>query len=200
MTTRTIAVDLESFAKGLVKFRDDRKALATLRKGLVRAPGQVPEIIQYLAPLIPPRLARIPDLMDLCYLVGSLYALHPETWKPPDDARAGPTFVQNFGSSAARLRNEGEGLSNSMEQRFIALLAAHKDDLPSHLRYSVTILRGSSIPVNWSQLLLDLRGWEWDDNPVQRRWAESFWGTGNSQPLAASASESESTTDEIESD
>ena len=61
------------------------------------------------------------------------------------------------------------------EARFTALLAAHRDDMPSMLRQSVSFLKSKDIPIHWEQLFADLRYWGNEEKFVQRRWANSFW-------------------------
>lgn len=106
---------------------------------------------------------------DSAFLVAALFALHPQ--------RGGE---KTLGAAFAKISGE----SDSIEQRFNALLNCHRDDLPYHLRQAVSLLRSKDIPVNWMRLLRDVLGWEHDDRHVQRAWAREFWQSTNTSQAA----------------
>lgn len=148
--------------------REDRGALAALRRGLGKTPGEVSEMHRYVVPWLP-ETSNL-RLEDPYYLVASLFAWHQRSWRP----REGDNRLTNLGASFARLAREDE--SDSIEKRFVALLDSHRDDLPDHLRTAVGLLRSHEIPIDWAQLLRDIKGWSWESRSVQRQWARAFWG------------------------
>jgi len=177
---------------------ENRAALAALRRGAGKPPGTAPEMFPYI---VPHTQGLPPSIPDLYYLIASLYALHPVN-----------THNGNFGTSFRQLalhrspqeptqesaqqketterseKSQATGtpkLPESIERRFVALLRAHRDDLPVHLRHAVSLLASSPepVPVNWAQLLEDLSHWDHPDRFVQRHWADEFWG-GSSSPAA----------------
>ena len=148
----------ERFIGHLERLRDqeDRRALAILRRGANRQPGTALEMSSLVIPWVPEnRYAE-----DSAFLVAALFSLHPD---PEGQGTLGKAFAQISGES------------DSIEQRFNALLNCHRDDLPYHLRQAVSLLRSKDIPVNWRRLLWDVLGWEHDDRYVQRAWAREFW-------------------------
>jgi CRISPR type I-E-associated protein CasB/Cse2 len=140
----------------------DRGALAALRRGLGQPPGTAPEMYRYVVPYLPAHPDRI--LETACYLVAALFALHPAS-----------TPTGDIGSHLASTLKPDEE-SDALERRFTILLASHFDDLPGYLRQAVSYLKSKDIPVNWDQLLRDLRAWDHESRYVQKRWAASFWG------------------------
>jgi CRISPR system Cascade subunit CasB len=100
---------------------------------------------------------------ECLYLIAALFASYPE---------AGST-EGNFGESARLLRLAKE--SDSIERRFVALLAADTRALPNHVRYMVSLLRAENIPVNWLKLLRDLHRWKNSSRTIERAWARRFW-------------------------
>jgi CRISPR system Cascade subunit CasB len=93
----------------------------------------------------------------------------------------------NFGSSMRTLVSvmvqEGTDREDAMrriERRFIALLNCHQEELPSHLRYTVSLLKAKAVPVDWNQLMKDVQAWNNEYRFVQRQWARSFWVSGTS--------------------
>src|SRR5205085_1234501 len=71
-----------------------------------------------------------------------------------------------------------------IERRFVALLAADREDVDDHLRAALGLLRQHDVPVNWLELLRDLGDWKRPERDVQRRWARSFWGSTSPDPSA----------------
>jgi len=141
--------------------RGDRGALAALRRGLQRAPGEDPATYPYVVPWLPKEAGRWEE--DAAYLVASLFASH-------SDVGGFGTLGAAFGRLAAASNRE------SVERRFVALLSADAEDLPKHLRHAVSLLRAGEVSVAWERLLTDILHWGHESGYVQRRWAKDFWG------------------------
>lgn len=141
--------------------REDRGALAALRRGLGRPPGTVAEMFSYVVPHLPSKLGR--DRENDYYLIAALFAYHPA-----------PGGRGNMGDHMAQAYSEAN--EDALDRRVTALLAAHVDDLPYQLRQAVSFLKSKDIPVDWDQLLRDLQGWDHPDRYVQRSWANAYWG------------------------
>lgn len=150
-----------------LKEREDRAALAALRRGLGKEPGTEIDAYKHILRFNPP------EREETWYcLVAALFALHPADWHIEGPGRP---RVTNFGASLYRLWQQREAGRDGVERRLVALLNAHLDDLPDKLRHAVSLLRAEEIPVDWVQLIRDLRGWEADSRWVQRSWARAFW-------------------------
>mgnify|MGYP001178292856 CR=1 FL=1 len=182
LTTETCARMLISELQGLVE-AEDRGALAALRRGLGKRPGEAAEMFPYVVPYLPEdRWAQ-----DWFFVVASLFAVHPLSWQAE-----GNTRDTNFGASFRRLREaKGQEEGDSLENRFVALLDSRGEDLPHHLRRAIGLMKGEEIPVNWYRLLIDLTYWDHPDRFVQRQWAEQFW---RRQPAEQSSDQLPTTT------
>lgn len=152
---------------------EDRAALAALRRGLGKEVGEDIDAYKHVLRFNPPER----DEPWYC-LVGALYALHPASWRP--DAGEYP-IATNFGASLSRLWLKRETGRDGLERRFVALLNADRAELPEKLRHAVSLLRSEEIPVNWLQLIRDLRFWDLANRRVQRHWARAFWGASAGQ-------------------
>lgn len=151
-----------AFVTYLESLREDRGALAALRRGLGHPPGSVADMYRYVVPWLPER--GRPTFDAAYYIVASLFALHPQA------GGAG-----NMGDHYGRARDP-RGDNVALERRFTTLLAAHPDDLAGQLRQAVSFLRSKEVPVHWHQLLSDVLAWGHPDRYVQQQWARAFWG------------------------
>jgi CRISPR system Cascade subunit CasB len=148
--------------------KDDRAALATLRRGLGRKPGEEMGIYRYLG-----RFAngmKSYQQEEAYHLVATLFGLYPsKSWSSGDENES-----TNLGASFKRLQAEMGG--DGAERRFTALLNAHSEDLAEHLRQVVGLLKSKDIPIDWVQLLKAVEFWDFDDERrTQRAWAKAFW-------------------------
>jgi CRISPR system Cascade subunit CasB len=175
MTTKTKAKPdrfRDTFIRRLEELveKEDRGALATLRRGLGK---EVPFETYRFMPLKRTRWQE-----DAALLIGPLFALcHQGTGEVRN---AGET--ENLGASMLALVNamgreatKRDDAMKRVERRFTALLNCHRDDLRVHLRHAVSLLRSEDVPINWRLLLRDVQHWSHEDRWVQGEWARSFW-------------------------
>jgi CRISPR system Cascade subunit CasB len=160
----------------------DRGALAALRRGLGKPPGTTPEMYPFMERWLPQDSEAWRD--DGFYTVAALFAFHQGSWRSAPERQ--PT---NMGASFARLAMTTD--SESIEKRFVALLNCHREDLHVHLRHAVGLLKSKEVPVDWAQLLADVRAWSWEKRPVQRAWAKAFWAQGGRGETVAAAAQEE---------
>jgi CRISPR system Cascade subunit CasB len=150
------------FVAYLEGLREDRGALAALRRGLGQPPGTVADMYRYVVPWLPAEPGRQREAAY--YALAALFAYHPA---------AGGTG--NMGDHFAHTRDPKSD-DTAIERRFTALLAAHPDDLEFYLRQAISFLRSKEVPVNWHQLLADVLHWGHPERYVQKGWARAFWG------------------------
>lgn len=139
----------------LLKLRDDRGALAALRRGLGKREGSI-EMYPYVVPFLPERRGK----EWLYFTVASLFALHPRH----------DGHDRNLGSAIARLPR-----TDSLEKRFLWLLSSETEELPMRLKAIFSYLKSKEIPVNYHRLMGDLYGWDHPKRFVQLAWARSFY-------------------------
>ncbi len=178
---------------------EGRAALARLRRTLGEDPDQAIRAYPYVVCWT----QNLNDLLDkgeiskpryewqvsCYYLIASLFAFYSKrrSWhhaKNPKKER------RNFGASfrlldeKLREKTGNDERSKSVERRLTALLMSRRADLPERLRHAVALLKAEEIPIDWIQLLENLKWWDEDysrrssSSPtpsVQRRWANSFW-------------------------
>ena len=140
--------------------RENRGALAALRRGLGQPPGTVAAMYPYVVPWLPADARQ----EAAYYLVAALLALHPATGG-------------NGSLGTAFKRAQGSESNEAIERRFTALLAAHPEDLPDHLRQAVGFLKSKEVAVDWNQLFYDVQHWGHPAHMVQKAWARAYWGS-----------------------
>jgi CRISPR system Cascade subunit CasB len=146
----------------LESLKEDRAALAALRRGLGKPEGSAPEMYPYVVPWLPKEENRWRE--TYYYLIASLFAMHP------DCAHDG-----NMGDHFALARSKSNSSSEAVERRFTALLSSHPEDLGFYLRQAISFLRSNEVPVQWHQLMHDIERWSHPQRYVQRQWANAFW-------------------------
>lgn len=178
---------LESLAQ-----RDDKAAIATLRRGLGQSPGTVPDMYRYVVPILPRDTYPGSWTERSYYLIAALYAMHP---KATDDGNLGNHFGRH-------LDHQHPERNDAIERRFIALLTAHPDDLHIYLRQGISFLRSNDTPVNWHQLMWDVLQLGYPDRAtgVQKRWANAFWRRGTVEAASSSPSDDSNSYTDDESD
>ncbi len=160
---QTLDESFIAYLESVIK-RDDRAILAHFRRGLGKAPGMAMEMFPYLARFTQNRFRSEENAY---FLVASLIGLYPTySWKTDEGGR------NNLGKSLSFLQDQSE----SIEKRFVALLNADEEDLPQHLRQIISLLKSKEAPINWLQLLKDIKFWSHENRRVQRNWAHGFWG------------------------
>ena len=184
MTQQQTPTREQAFAAFLDRLNkeQDRGALAALRRGLGKPPGQASEMYRYIVRWLSSSEATpyITWREEVYYLVASLFALYPESTWPPGQ---GPGYQRNLGASFAQLEQtsnqgrQGDGKqASSVERRFVALLNSNSEDMHTHLRHAISLLKAKDVAIDWAVLLGDLLWWDSYSRRVQRQWARAFWG------------------------
>jgi len=136
--------------------QEDRGALADLRNGLGKEPGEMARVHKHVAPHLPEK--NYDDRWY--YLTATLFGAFPQHRKS-----------RSLGTAFCPLKQK----SDSVEARFVALLNAHADDLDGHLRHAVSLLKANEQPLDWFRLFEDLLQWDHPEGHVQLRWARDFY-------------------------
>jgi len=196
MTTSAQDASFISSLVAQVKRHDGRARLAALRRAVGKPPGSVAETDRIVFSAVPSGASQ--SDVNRYHLVATLFGL----WQQGRDS---DNIVEGRGSLGSALRilrdkkrkrvggrtAEAER-EDPVERRFMAVINAHRDDLPGHLQRLVAQLASESVPVNWLGLLRDLRLWDSEERWVQRRWAQDFWGSVVDSSAAQPADEGNS--------
>ncbi|MCC7228988.1 MAG: type I-E CRISPR-associated protein Cse2/CasB [Fimbriimonadaceae bacterium] len=159
--------------------QEDRGALADLRSGIGKEPGDMARVHKHVVPYLPER-----DYTDRWYYVtATLFGTFPKYSRG-----------YSLGAAFRQLKQK----SDSMEARFVALLNAHPDDIDDHLRHAVSLLKSNEQPLDWFRLLDDLLQWDHPEGHVQLKWARDFYKSAAEQPDSLTDANSDTTLTEGE--
>lgn len=163
----------KKFISNLKKYvhANDRAALAKLRRGLGKKPGTVMEMYPYMC-------RQIPKTGDdfVYFLVAALFGLYPDAERT-ESSLGGSLLMLDKKFRQQRGSSSSDEKTSSVERRFVALLNAKKEDLPTHLRQIIGLLKSNEMPINWFRLLKDLKFWTSEEkHNTRRKWAKEFWG------------------------
>lgn len=161
---------MSNFSESFIEYlraldQRDRGALAALRRSLGFAPGAYPPAYPVVERFAAKDGTSEP-LRQALYLCAGLFALNP---------RHQPR--RSFADALAQARIDRR--SESIERRFIALLSADAETLPTHLRHAVQLLAAGELGFDFASLLDDLAAWldPWPDGRerARQRWARDFY-------------------------
>lgn len=151
----------------------DSGALAELRSGLGKKPGEMSRVHRHVVPF----LTEGKYWQDRWYyLVATLFGLHPMHKDSNVIEADGRIRREDYtvGTSFGEVWME-RGHVESIEARFIALINADPDDLDDHLRHAISLLKAHEKPLDWRRLFSDILNWGNQDKEVQRKWARDFY-------------------------
>jgi len=148
---------LVTFLEKLRK-REDRAALAKLRRGLGKRMG-TPEMYPYVVGFLPEARAK----QEIYFLIAALFASHPEP----------ANWADSMGVVFKKI--QGQEPTDSIEKRFLRLLEADREDVGFHLKQAVSLAKAKGVSVNFHRLMFDLLNWNNEDRFVQLAWAKDYW-------------------------
>ncbi|MDR3349338.1 MAG: type I-E CRISPR-associated protein Cse2/CasB [Acidaminococcales bacterium] len=173
-----------------------KAALAKLRRGAGKPPGETPEIFDVTLGNLPEELASRGKIAEsgptraewAIHTVLTLYALHRQgkaaTMNMETKEIAGKKIYGNSLGAAARklVKSDNE---ETIKRRFDTIATA-KDlaELAHHARGLVQLFKADDIPLDYPRLAEDLYWYQFPDhqNKLILRWGEDFWrGTSGNE-------------------
>ncbi len=158
-----------------------KAALAHLRRGVGRIPGDLPELWGMFLDGMPEELksqnGKPTSAEWAIYLALTLYALHQQGHVLPGDDMNQQGV--ELGQAARRLVSPGEDPADSSIQKRLNALATAPQmrEIAQHLRGMIQLLRAAGIPLGYTQLAKDLFYLQFQDSAsrVRLRWGQDFY-------------------------
>lgn len=162
-----------------------KAVLAKLRRGVGRAPGDLPELWGFFLEGLPEKWESRggpPSREEWAiYLALTLYALHQQGRSTREVGENMHKKGESLGRAVRKLLDPGEAPEDSsVLRRFNALATAR--DMPERVHYLrgiVQLLRAKGIPLDYAQLAVDLYLLQSPESAarVRLRWGENFYVT-----------------------
>lgn len=145
----------------------DRGAKAALRHSLGFAPGRYPAAFPYVERFVGNDRHTDDAWRKALYLVAGLFSAHPAYQAD-----------RSFATAFARLRLQRN--SDSIEKRFITLIAADPENIPNYLRQAVSLMAAEGIAFDYAALCNHLARWlnPWAQeqrDDLRQRWARDYY-------------------------
>lgn len=158
-----------------------KAALATMRKGIGHAPGELPELWgEFLLDLPEEMQSKNGDPTKeewAIYLALTMYALHQQGHSMATENMH--RDQERFGHAVRRLIPANENVADSSVLRRFNVLATATDirEVSRHLCSMIQLLRTRGIPLDYVQLAGDLYEWQFAEGVprVRLRWGQDFY-------------------------
>ncbi len=156
-----------------------RAALANLRRGIGRSPGELPELWGSFLQEMPTEFFAqrgSPTAAEWAvYLALTLFALHQQSQDKPMCAQ-GAGIGQAVRRLAAGQREDPQ--ESGAFKRFSALITSDSmEEVSHHLRGLIQLLRSEGLPLDYPQLAFDLFELQFPDSAprVKLRWGQDYF-------------------------
>lgn len=149
--------------------------LAELRRGVGKAPGDLPELWGILFDRIPEELTGKADASYAewaIYTALTLYALHSQGNEQEMQQKE-----ISLGAAAARLVKQEEDTERILNRMHLVATAVTPADLAYHLRGIIQLLRSEGVPLDYAQLAKELYQFHYEAsaNAVKLNWGRDFY-------------------------
>lgn len=156
-----------------------RGIMASLRHGMGRKPGELPELWGIIFDRIPDELIgqREPSYAEWAvYTALTLYALHQQG----NEFNANAQNV-SVGSAAARLIKKDEDMKRIINRLNLVITSVSPEDLAYHLRGIIQLLKSENIPLDYAQLAKELYLFHNQDyaGNIKLSWGRDFYSLHN---------------------
>lgn len=177
------AKQVESFVQKKVMFLlsqagSNKKLLAELRRGIGKAPGEVPQLWGYYLESMPEEFygTSAPSRAEWAvYAALTLFALHQQGKDPEASPMHEPG--QTFGKAFSQLVTDASERERVTRRFHILATASSIEELFHYLRSTVQIMRGANIRLDYAKLAGDIYCFQFPESRsiVQLRWGQDFY-------------------------
>jgi CRISPR system Cascade subunit CasB len=159
-----------------------RASLARLRRGIGKRPGSLPDIWELTLEGIPEELMPRTDKSDPTYVdwavhvALTLFALHQQGRDPRDKSMS--VDGKSLGGAVRTYGFINDLSEESVKHRFDAMVRSNSiEELATHLRSIVQLLRSEDIPLDYPQLAEDLYRFQFPESRdnVRLSWGRSYF-------------------------
>lgn len=156
----------------------NKKLLAELRRGIGKAPGEVPQLWGYYLESMPEEFygTTEPSRAEWAvYVALTLFALHQQG-KDPETSPMHESG-QAFGKAFSRLSTDVSERERVTRRFHLLATADSVEELFHYLRSAVQMMRGANIRLDYAKLAGDIYCFQFPElrSRVQLRWGQDFY-------------------------
>ena len=155
-----------------------RAALAELRRGVGKKPGDIPQLWGYFLQDMPEELfgTNEPSKAEWAiYTTLTLFALHQQGKDPKTDCMYKEGY--SFGTAVNRLVHDEDERERVARRFYAVATASSMEELSHHMRGIIQLLRGEGIPIDYPMLAADLYRYQFNSlvSNVRLKWGQDFY-------------------------
>lgn len=183
MNTGVSAKQVEAFTrkkitKLLSQSKENTKALAELRRGVGKAPGEIPQLWGYYLESMPEEFYgdTEPSRAEWAvYAALTLFAVHQQGKDPQTNPMQ--KDGQSFGNALSWLVHEDNDRERIVRRFNTIATASNVDELFHYMRSVIQLLRGENIGLDYGKLAGDIYCFQFPEliSSVQLRWGQDFY-------------------------
>lgn len=163
----------------LLQSKENTKALAELRRGIGKAPGEIPQLWGYYLESMPEEFYGDdePSRAEWAvYIALTLFALHQQG----KDTQTNSMYKegQSFGKAISCLVHGANDQERVLRRFNTIATASSVEELFHYMRSAVQLLRGESIGLDYAKLAADIYCFQFPElmSNVRLRWGQDFYG------------------------
>lgn len=157
--------------------------LATLRRGVGKKPGEIPQLWAFFLEDFPEELDQSKFTQQAAenaiYQALTLYAFHQQGKSPKTDNmhRKGEKRRNSLGLAARKLAKTDDDVDRILTRLNCVIHADNLDEMSVHLRSLISLLRNADIPLDYANLARDLFRYQYlaKRDQVRLDWARDFY-------------------------
>lgn len=155
-----------------------RAALAELRRGVGKKPGDVPQLWGYFLQDMPEEFFgdKEPSKAEWAvYTSLTLFALHQQGKDPKSDTMNKEGY--SFGTAVNKLVHNEDERERLARRFYAAATASSMEELSHHMRGIIQLLRGEGVPLDYPMLAADLYRYQFSSlvSNVRLKWGQDFY-------------------------
>lgn len=155
-----------------------RAALAELRRGVGKKPGDVPQLWGYFLQDMPEEFFgdKEPSKAEWAvYTSLTLFALHQQGKDPKSDTMNKEGY--SFGTAVNKLVHNEDERERVARRFYAAATASNMEELSHHMRGIIQLLRGEGVPLDYPMLAADLYRYQFSSlvSNVRLKWGQDFY-------------------------
>lgn len=183
MSKNVSAKQVEAFTRKkitslLLQSKENTKALAELRRGIGKVPGEIPQLWGYYLESMPEEFYgdTEPSRAEWAvYVALTLFAVHQQGKDPQSESMQ--KEGQSFGTALSHLVHSKEDRERIVRRFNVIATASSVEELFHYMRSAIQLLRGENICLDYAKLAGEIYCFQFPEliSNVRLRWGQDFY-------------------------